>query len=62
MKVTVGKCMQSSNLELVADILIGAHLLALKQQKWESPFFGSLMISSAQNWDPCMMGFLEAGT
>ena len=58
----MGKCIESSDLELVADMLIGPHLPAMKQQKWESPFFRSLMISSAQNWDPCMMGFLEAGT
>lgn len=56
MKVTVGKCMQSSDLELVADILTDPHLLAMKQWKWESPFSRSLMISSAQNSDPCMMG------
>ena len=32
---SVGKCMQSSNLELVADMLIGPPILSVKHQNWE---------------------------
>lgn len=55
--VTMAKCIQFSNLELIADMLIGPPLfLHVKQQKWGHPISRSLMVFAAWNWD-----FLDDG-
>lgn len=61
--MTMGKCIQSSNLELIADMLIGPLLfLPVKQQKWGHPISRSLMVCRLELGPPAWCGLPDTDT